>query len=234
MERTSDMAQQVFPFLRRLRGRDVYYSIEGPRRVIEWQRVGEDWTVFHLVARAFPEVQRIADMMMDGRSTGPEAERGIALSASSIYEAVSVEDWPDFQGAANGLLPGQTAVVRASGEPNGERGGTTGCAEIERDVQLAGSTTFGVAAKAKRLVVARTDEAVRRALLARTPGEPLLVLGGGSNMLFHDDYPGLVLKIEIGGVVLTEAGGSDRIEPRDALVVAGAGVVHMAALVQPR
>jgi UDP-N-acetylmuramate dehydrogenase len=201
MKRIPDTSQQVFPVLRRLTGRDVYYSIEGPRRLIEWQRVGTKWMVFQLVARAFPEVQRIADMLQ------------CDSFGAAVYEAVTCEDWPDFSAEATGaamggLLPGQGLVSDGGGQ-----------AQIQRDVDLAGWTTFGVAARTKRLVVARTDGAVRRALLARTPGEPLLVLGGGSNMLFHADYLGMVLKIEVDGVEF------EQITPTEAVVVAGAGVV---------
>ncbi|SOD15401.1 UDP-N-acetylmuramate dehydrogenase [Pedobacter xixiisoli] len=46
----------------------------------------------------------------------------------------------------------------------------------------------------------------------------LLVLGGGSNMLFIKDYDGLVLKISIKGIDVTEDG-------EDILVTAGAGEV---------
>ncbi|MNK78827.1 UDP-N-acetylenolpyruvoylglucosamine reductase [compost metagenome] len=46
----------------------------------------------------------------------------------------------------------------------------------------------------------------------------LLVLGGGSNMLFIKDYDGLVLKISIKGIDVTEEG-------EDILVTAGAGEV---------
>ena len=92
------------------------------------------------------------------------------------------------------------------------------------DVPLAARTTLRLGGAARRFVVAETEpelvEAVRSADLA---GEPLLVLGRGSNLVIGDDgFDGLVVQVATRGVrrtgaTLTAAAGEDWDE-----VVAGA------------
>ncbi len=63
--------------------------------------------------------------------------------------------------------------------------------------------TFGLPARAARLVPIASVDAVRA--LVRDAGwaaSPRLVLGGGSNIVFTGDFPGCVLKVEIGGRAL--------------------------------
>ncbi len=84
---------------------------------------------------------------------------------------------------------------------------------------LKNLNTFGIDVNAKLYadVLTETD-------LEEVFGSPLikenklLVLGGGSNMLFTKDYDGLVLKISIKGIKVTPQGD-------DVLVTAGAGEV---------
>ena len=72
---------------------------------------------------------------------------------------------------------------------------------IERDVSLRSFNTFGVEASAALFARVRSLEDVERVLTdRRVAGIPLLVLGGGSNVLFTQDFDGLVLKIEIPGL----------------------------------
>lgn len=96
---------------------------------------------------------------------------------------------------------------------------------VETNAALAGRTTLRVAATARYLV--RVDGGASRrvarelaALLAapRFAGLPRLVLGGGSNVLFAADYPGVVIMACGGGiavqeeadsVILTAAAGQD-------------------------
>ncbi len=92
--------------------------------------------------------------------------------------------------------------------------------EILHAVDLTPFNTFHVEASAAHLARFRTVEELR-ALLSRQElqGVPLLVLGGGSNLLFTRDWPGAVLLNEITGMdVLEETGGH-------VLVRAGAGEV---------
>jgi UDP-N-acetylmuramate dehydrogenase len=73
---------------------------------------------------------------------------------------------------------------------------------IQEDVPLAPLTTLQVGGRARSFVDAASEEDVREAVdLAATKNLPLLVLGGGSNLVVSDTgWPGLVLKISIGGV----------------------------------
>ncbi|MDI3514574.1 MAG: UDP-N-acetylmuramate dehydrogenase [Rhodocyclaceae bacterium] len=83
----------------------------------------------------------------------------------------------------------------------------------ERDADLSTLNTFGLRARAACLLRLRSAEA-----LATAPQQgPRLVLGGGSNLVLTGDFPGTVLKVEIGGRRLL------RTEPTAWIVEAGAG-----------
>ncbi|MHB1374911.1 MAG: UDP-N-acetylmuramate dehydrogenase [Thauera sp.] len=86
----------------------------------------------------------------------------------------------------------------------------------ERDADLSALNTFGLRARAARLLrLGSADELV--AALAVLPRGPRLVLGGGSNLVLTGDFPGTVLKVEIAGRRLLRA------EPMAWIVEAGAG-----------
>jgi len=91
---------------------------------------------------------------------------------------------------------------------------------IQRDADLKPFNTFGVSVRAMALA-GFTSDAELRALLSspELSGLPRLILGGGSNMLFTRDWPGVVLRNDVPGIeVLAE--DSERVTVR-----AGAGVV---------
>ncbi|MFT3883903.1 MAG: UDP-N-acetylmuramate dehydrogenase [Flavobacteriales bacterium] len=92
--------------------------------------------------------------------------------------------------------------------------------DIHRDVDLQPYNTFHVAARAAWFAPFTTADELRHALTDdRLQSLPRLVLGGGSNMLFTRDWPGVVLRNEIPGIELLSDDG-------DTIVVrAGAGVV---------
>lgn len=80
---------------------------------------------------------------------------------------------------------------------------------IEEPAELAPHNTFGVAAQARCLV--HLEQASDMAVLRRQSrwrDLPHLILGGGSNVLFVDDFPGLVVKVAFRGhaVVAEDAG----------------------------
>lgn len=89
---------------------------------------------------------------------------------------------------------------------------------IEADASLRDFNTFGVDARAAALARVGSVEALRAALAwARERALPVLVLGGGSNLLLTRDFEGLAIRIEIPGLELAGETESAR------LVRVGAG-----------
>lgn len=78
------------------------------------------------------------------------------------------------------------------------------------DVSLSPLTTLGLGGPARRLVEARTDDQLVDAVAsADRSGEPLLVLGGGSNVVISDaGFDGTVVRILTCGV--EASGGGER------------------------
>lgn len=73
------------------------------------------------------------------------------------------------------------------------------------DYSLLAHNTFGIEARCKRFVAYESVEDARQ--LARTltkADEPLLILGGGSNLLLTGDFQGTVLHSEIRGMEVVE------------------------------
>jgi len=90
---------------------------------------------------------------------------------------------------------------------------------IREHVPLAPLTTMQVGGPARYLVEAASEDEVRQAVdFAHAKAVPLFVLGGGSNLLVADSgWPGLVLKVAIGGITQQDEDGA-------VLFDAGAGV----------
>jgi UDP-N-acetylmuramate dehydrogenase len=97
---------------------------------------------------------------------------------------------------------------------------------IREQVALSGYTTLGLGGPAARFIEADSDEEVLAAVQAADHnGEPVLVLGGGSNLVVPDEgFPGTVIRMLTRGVrvltdddavVVTAAAGEDW----DALVI---------------
>src|SRR5215468_10405519 len=92
---------------------------------------------------------------------------------------------------------------------------------VREQVALAGYTTLRLGGPARRLVEAATEaEIVAEVRAADERGEPLLVLGGGSNLVIADEgFGGTVVHVATGGIhrapatggpaELTVAGGED-------------------------
>ena len=89
-------------------------------------------------------------------------------------------------------------------------------ANVREQVRLSGFTTLGLGGPARRFVVAGTDEEIIAAVRdADQRGEPLLVLGGGSNLVISDDgFPGTVIQVATKGIHRTT--GQDERGPDDA------------------
>ena len=70
---------------------------------------------------------------------------------------------------------------------------------FQKNVQLQPFNTFGLEAKATNFVAFQTVDELKESLIQRAD-HPLLVLGGGSNVLLTQDFDGLVLKNELKGI----------------------------------
>jgi UDP-N-acetylmuramate dehydrogenase len=76
---------------------------------------------------------------------------------------------------------------------------------VEHQVNLAPLNSFGLPAVARRLVRITCDADVRRLLDDPAIGRlPRLVIGGGSNLVFSRDPPGVVVRVEVQGRHLVE------------------------------
>ena len=90
---------------------------------------------------------------------------------------------------------------------------------LQENISLKPYNTFGVEAKAKYFVEAKSENDLLEIFETETARtEKLLVLGGGSNMLFTENFNGLVLKVGIAGINYTTQGD-------EILLTAGAGVI---------
>jgi UDP-N-acetylmuramate dehydrogenase len=81
---------------------------------------------------------------------------------------------------------------------------------IRENVALAPLTTLQVGGPARYFAEAHHEEEVREAVdFAKTRNLPLFVLGGGSNLVVSDSgWPGLVLRIAIGGLISESSGNA--------------------------
>lgn len=76
---------------------------------------------------------------------------------------------------------------------------------IREDASLQEANTLGLPCLARWSAVARSDEDIDEAIdLARSRAAPLLVLGGGSNVVLPERYPGLALQLQTRGIELLE------------------------------
>ncbi len=77
--------------------------------------------------------------------------------------------------------------------------------QFQKNTDITPFTTFGISTYAKYFATAKSLDQLQE-VLADKPKDynQLLILGGGSNMLFTQDYDGLVLKNEIMGIELLE------------------------------
>lgn len=77
--------------------------------------------------------------------------------------------------------------------------------QIKNNISLKPFHTFGIEAMAKTLVSFSQKEELYEILsVPDFQNEKMLVLGGGSNVLFTSDFDGFVLKNELGGIELVE------------------------------
>jgi UDP-N-acetylmuramate dehydrogenase len=100
-------------------------------------------------------------------------------------------------------------------------------ARMQRNVALGPLTTLGIGGPAKFFLTARSVDDVREAVeWAKSNGEQLLVLGGGSNVLIADEgFDGLALHLDLRGIDARQDGTvkAAASEPWDKLVAMAVG-----------
>ncbi|WP_345058469.1 UDP-N-acetylmuramate dehydrogenase [Hymenobacter glaciei] len=91
---------------------------------------------------------------------------------------------------------------------------------LEENVSLRPYNTFGLDVRARYFARFASADELRQLLnLPQVQAAEKLILGGGSNLLFTQDFPGVVLKNEIRGLEIMSEDGTDD----TALIRAGAG-----------
>ncbi|SFH35891.1 UDP-N-acetylmuramate dehydrogenase [Pedobacter insulae] len=90
---------------------------------------------------------------------------------------------------------------------------------LQQHISLKPYNTFGIQAHAESFVDIQQESDLKELLThLDQEAQEILVLGGGSNMLFTKDFKGLVIKVSIPGISCVENGD-------EVMVTAGAGVV---------
>ena len=89
--------------------------------------------------------------------------------------------------------------------------------EFNHNYPLKNLNTFGISANAENFANFNSIEELKK--LLENAKQPIMILGGGSNILLTQDVKGSVLKNEIGGINIIEE------DDRSALVKVGGGVV---------
>jgi UDP-N-acetylmuramate dehydrogenase len=74
--------------------------------------------------------------------------------------------------------------------------------EIKQNISLKSYNTFGIDVKAKKFVTINSIENLRNILSNNK--EEILVIGGGSNILFTQDFSGLVINNKLKGIEVVE------------------------------
>lgn len=87
---------------------------------------------------------------------------------------------------------------------------------IETDTSLKDFNTFSIDVKAHLLFhfnnLKQIPELLELVKTTRAENKPILILGGGSNILFCEDFSGLVIKVDLSGVEIIESDHSYLLE----------------------
>ena len=83
---------------------------------------------------------------------------------------------------------------------------------IYKNVPLKKFNTFGLDYIADRMIHIRTEKEATTILEGtKSLKNPLLILGGGSNILFTCDFKGTILYPELGGIKIEEVNGMRKV-----------------------
>lgn len=78
---------------------------------------------------------------------------------------------------------------------------------IQRNVDLRHFHTFGITVAANHFCeVSSRDELHEALAYGRDQALPVMILGGGSNVLFREDYPGLMIRMSLSGIKARDKG----------------------------
>lgn len=88
---------------------------------------------------------------------------------------------------------------------------------ITSGTDISSYTTFGISAKVSQFATFSSTQELNKLLSEKKKEMPLLILGGGSNLLFTKDFDGLILKNGILGFEIVEK------DEDDVYIKAGAG-----------
>ncbi len=92
--------------------------------------------------------------------------------------------------------------------------------DIQKNYDLQSDTTFGISTIAQYFCQCLNEDDLKEAILfAKAQDVDFLILGGGSNVLFTKDFNGLVIKLSLKGIELTE------VDQNEVIVSAQAGEV---------
>lgn len=92
--------------------------------------------------------------------------------------------------------------------------------EILEDYSLKGLNTFGISVNSRYFISIRSTKELREVLsMDIAQSKPILIMGGGSNILFTEDFPGLIILNNIKGIEIIEENNDE------VLVSAGGGEV---------
>jgi UDP-N-acetylmuramate dehydrogenase len=96
---------------------------------------------------------------------------------------------------------------------------------VREQVLLSGFTTLGLGGPARRFVEAGADqEIIAEVRAADERGEPLLVLGGGSNLVIADEgFPGTVIRVATKGIRRTAGMAGDSGPDAEVVLTVAAG-----------
>lgn len=186
----------AYPKFIRFQSGSQWWVIEGPDCWVEYNQLGSRWQRWEIVAKAYPEKMRLADAIAEADAPNQHAEWS---NAQDFADAMVGQDW-----VGDAMTPGQSL------------------APLQLPVCQRGMirNTFGMHVQSEGEWKATSDAEVRGVLqAAQDEGVPLLPLGGGSNVLFTDDWAGWVLRLGISGFEVVADDG-DAVD-----VVVGAGEV---------